>query len=109
MEMKHKVILMGKVSLMALYFGLVGCQEESPLDSLKSNQPSQKYTESFWQQEQKQNSELWRQADDLCKQDGFRGKPNCGSIADINFYKNIRTPHKYGEGEGVKPGLDWAK
>lgn len=102
--MKKLTVRYGKWLLVLLYLGITGCTEESPLDSLKSNQPSQKYTESFWQQEQKQDTELWRQADALCKQDGYRGKPNCGSIADINFFK-VSKPHKYGEGDGFKPGL----
>jgi hypothetical protein len=78
---------------------LTACSEK-PLDSLKNDHLSLKYTESFWDNEQKANTVLWQKASDTCAQDNYKGKPNCGSIYDIQMFSNPKPYRKYGTGQG---------
>jgi hypothetical protein len=85
------------LSLLVLFIN--GCSP-NPLDSLKDNQPSAKYTESFWNNEQKINSSLWQQAIKICSEQAYKSAPNCGSIHSIQMFANPLPYHKYGEGKG---------
>lgn len=59
---------------------LSACSKETPIGSLTSSTLSQKYDKAFWQNEQKNNTALWKQAQQTCN---FMS-PNCGVIATLN-------------------------
>ena len=78
---------------------LTGCSE-SPLESLRDDQMSLRYSESFWSQQQKAHSLLWQQAIKFCDNAIYATKPNCGNIHDIQLFDHPTPYPKYGTGQG---------
>jgi hypothetical protein len=85
--------------IFVLALGLTACSK-SPLDSLKDDAPSLTYTQSFWAQEEKRNSELWQAASKICGQENYQAKPNCIGIRDIEFFAHPLPFPRYGSGHG---------
>lgn len=96
---KSSLILSGV--LFSLF--LSGCSE-TPLDSLKKDQPSVNYPESFWEKEQKANTDLWQQAVKICKDENYKDNPNCAGIHDIQMFDHPLPFPKYGSGQGFGKG-----
>jgi hypothetical protein len=81
---------------------LSGCSEK-PLQSLKDDYVSPKFTENFWKAEQLKNTSLWEQAKALCEDGEFKVKPNCASVHDIQMFAHPTLMPKYGSGQGFGP------
>src|SRR3984885_5682642 len=75
-------------------------KKEDPISSLSKHELSEKYTESFWQAEQKNNSILWKQAVSICADKAYGYRPNCGKIHDIQLWSKPKSYPTYGSGEG---------
>ncbi len=100
---KSKTCFLSGFSAAALLILSVSGCSQNPLDSLKDNQLSAQYTESFWNNQQKINSPLWQQATNICNEESYKATPNCGSIHDLQMFSNPLPYHKYGTGEVFGP------
>jgi hypothetical protein len=82
-----KVLIITVLSL-GIFIGLSGCSDNSPMGKLKSD-VAHPETESFWLNENKKNSDLWKEAVSYCKQ--HKEKPNCSNVLYFNMFDHLKT------------------
>ncbi len=69
-------------------------EDLDPLASLASPELSVTYTADYWNAQAVQDTATWKQAVEMCRDDGRRLLPNCSTVNQIHFLHALRESAK---------------
>jgi hypothetical protein len=81
--------LLGLVALAGLATACIGEGAGEALESLKSGTFSPKYQSGFWASEAEKQTDLWKEAQQLCRAQEATPTPNCRVVAAVDLTVRI--------------------
>ena len=69
-------------------------EDVDPIASLSTPEPSTTFGAEYWSVQAEDATSTWRQALELCAQDGHQLLPNCQTVGQVHFLRELRETAK---------------